>query len=81
MNKTIEKIYSNYGEVVFRMSLTHLFNIGADKLLNSNIEADCADLIANTPDNSIITGELAAQIHRCGAELAKIDVWEIFKFI
>lgn len=81
MNKTIERIYKEYGEMVFRMGLTHLFNVGADKLLNSDIEADCADMIATTPANSLISGEMQAQIHRCGAALAKIDVWEIFKFI
>lgn len=77
----INNILQKYDAFVLRMGLVHLFNSGVEKLTAADIEADCAQILAHTPENAIISAEMMASIHRCAAELAKIDVIEIFKYI
>lgn len=77
----ISDIRKQYGENVFRLAITHLFEVGINQLSDIDVEAECEQIIKTTPQNSIFTGELSADIMRCAAELAKVPLWDILKFI
>ncbi len=81
MNKTIKEIQKKYGEHVFRMSLTHLVDIGAKHLKDADVEKTCQVILEKTPKNAILTPELSADILRCSVELAQIPIWDVLKFI
>lgn len=97
MYQNIKKIEKTYTQPVFRFALSHLFNVGADRLLNTfyakddtgngsvlnetALEEECKKIIAETPSTSLMTGSLLADVLRCAVMLAKYDVWELFKFI
>lgn len=81
MNKTVKEIQRKYGEHVFRMAITHLFDVGVKHLKNADVEKICQEILETTPKNSILTPELSADILRCSVELAKLPIWDVIKFI
>lgn len=81
MNKTVKEIQRKYGEHVFRMAITHLFGVGVKHLKNADVEKTCQEILETTPKNAILTPELSADILRCSAELAKIPIWDLLKFV
>lgn len=62
MNKTVKEIQRKYGEHVFRMAITHLFDVGVKHLKNADVEKICQEILETTPKNSILTPELSADI-------------------
>ena len=83
----IRSIENKYGLPLFRMSLTHMVDVGirhlTDEIVNeaiiqitTNDKADKANGIIN-----IMTAEFQIEIVRCAASLAKFDVWELFSYI
>lgn len=81
MNKTVKEIQRKYGEQIFRMAITHLFDVGVKHLKNADVEKTCQEILKTTPKNSILTPELSADILRCSVELAKISIWDLLKFV
>ena len=81
MNKTIKELQKKYGEHVFRMSITHLFDVGAKHLKDADVEKTCQEIHKTTPKNSILTPELSADILRCSVELARLPIWDVLKFV
>ena len=81
MNKQIHEISKKYGEHIFRMSITHLMQVGADNLKNADVEAVCEKMMKETPPNYIMTPEFRCNILRCSVELSQIPVWDILKYI
>ena len=81
MNNTIKEIQRKYGEHVFRMAITHLFDIGVKHLKDADVEQTCQEILETMPKNSILTPELSADILRCSVEIAKLPIWDVLKFI
>lgn len=79
--KEIRAICNNYGEAVFRMALAHLFEVGADRLRNVNVEEAVKEILASKTKNAIITGEMQVQILRCSCELANKEIMDILAFV
>ena len=75
MNNTIKEIQRKYGEHVFRMAITHLFDIGVKHLKDADVEQTCQEILETMPKNSILTPELSADILRCSVEIAKLPIW------
>lgn len=83
LNK-IREINKKYDDTVFRMALDHLFRLGSDalsKVSEEELANICNAIIETEPKNSLMTGEVRANILRCACELSKISVWDIFKYI
>ena len=74
-------IARKYGEVVFRMSVSHLMLKGSEAFTDIDLESVCEKARKETPENSILSEDLIDQIIRCCYELAQVDAWEILCFI
>lgn len=84
MFNEIRAINKKYDETVFRMALDHLFRVGSDalsKVSEEEIAKVCNTIIETEPKNSLMTGEVRANVLKCAYELSKISVWDIFKYI
>ena len=74
-------ISRKYGEVVFRMSVSHLMLKGSEAFTDIDLESVCEKARKETPENSILSADLIDQIIRCCYELAQVDAWELLCFI
>lgn len=79
--KEIRTIHKKYGETAFRMGVAHLFDVGSRHLTKEAVESACEKLIRETPDNSLLTGEMQAAITRCAHELSEFDVFDIITYV
>lgn len=79
--KNIKDIQKKYGENIFRMAITHLYETGAKAIQEVDIEKECKKIIDETPESAIMTGELQADILRCAAELSKLPLWDVLRFV
>ena len=77
----LNEISRKYGEVVLRMSISHLMLKGAETFMDIDLEAECEKSRRETPENSILSAELIEQIIRCCHELAQINAWDLLCFI
>jgi len=82
--KTLER---KYGDVLFRMALAHMVDVGARNLTDENVEAAIEQISAKDAadkDNgavSIMTPEFQIQIVRCAVELAKFSIWDVLQYL
>lgn len=80
--RTIKAIEDKYGLVVFRCALSHLISCGSQMLsLSEEIAKTKANINENTPNNSIMTASFQCAILDCAVELAKLEVWDLFRYI
>lgn len=77
----LNEISRKYGEVVLRMSISHLMLKGAEAFTDIDLEAECEKSRRETPEKSLLSTDLIEQIIRCCYELAQIDAWDILCFI
>ena len=81
MKEKIMQIYNKYGDFVFNCAVPHLMDMGARTLQKMDIEAQCQKVIETTPDQSIVSGDVQADILRCSAELAQLKMSDILRFV
>lgn len=81
MKEDIKQIYHKYGDFVFNCAVPHLMDLGVRYLKDMDVEAQCHKLIANIPDQAIISGEVQADILRCAAELAHLKMNDILRYV
>ena len=81
MKNKIKQIHNKYGDFIFNCAVPHLMDLGARNLNKMDIEAQCQKLIASTPDNAIVSGDVQADILRCAAELAQVKMNDILRFV
>ena len=75
MNKQIAEIRKKYGEPMLRMAIDHVISVGTNNLKNVNADKVCAQILKETPANSIMTPEFSA------IELAQVPIGDILKYI
>lgn len=78
---SIREICKKHGEAVFRMSLSHMVAVGADRLRNINVEEAVKEILATDNPKALITPQMQASILRCTCELAQQDLWDILAFV
>ena len=81
MNKQIAEIRKKYGEPMLRMAIDHVISVGTNNLKNVIADKVCAQILKETPENSIMTPEFSAELMRCAIELAQVPVGDILKYI
>lgn len=62
------------------MSL-RIIGVGANNLKNVNADEVCAQILKETPANSIMTPEFSAELVRCAIELSRVSIGDILKYI
>ena len=83
--KTIEQnintIRRNYGEITFRMAISHLMDVGM-KNLTPELVNEAKDEIMKQDDRKMfVTNELLCDVVECAGELAKIDATYLLVYI
>lgn len=81
MKANLRELYQKYGDYVFRLALCVLFYNGMKNIKESELEKECMTIIKSTPENSLVTGEMQANIYRCAYDLSEMTVWDILKFV
>ena len=68
-------------EAMFRMSISHLMDVGIRHLTAENIEATCEEIMQEDDTNHFITNEFQCDLIRLAGELAKIDHIHLLVYI
>ncbi len=71
--KQLNQIRNQYGEMIFRMAISHLMDVGIRHLTDENVDATCEKIMEQDDSNSIIANRCQCNIVRVAAELAKIE--------
>ena len=85
--QAIRNIENEYGLVLFRMSLSHVMDVGWRNLDNETVEEGIRRITAQgEKDNAegkipIMTPEFQCEILRCAASLTQFNIWTLFAYI
>lgn len=78
--KKLDELRST-NEVVFRMAISHLMDVGIRHLTDENIEANCKEIMKEDDTNHFMTNEFKCNLIRLAGELAKIDHIHLLVYI
>lgn len=76
----LNKIRSN-NELLFRMSVSHLIDVGVRNLTPEKVEATCSEILKQDDSQSVMTNNVQCEIVRTAGELAKIDHIHLLVYI
>ena len=81
IEQNINSIRRNYGEIIFRMAISHLMDVGM-KNLTPELVNEAKDEIMKQDDRKMfVTNELLCDVVECAGELAKIDATYLLVYI
>lgn len=72
--KGIQHIRNEYGEIVFRMGLSHMMDVGMRHLTDENVAATIADIERCDGSHSFMTNNFQIEIVECAQKLAQFEV-------
>lgn len=83
--KTIEQNINNlrkdYGEMIFRMSISHLMDVGMRNLTPELVNEAKDEIMKQDDGKMFVTNELLCNVVECAGELAKIDATYLLVYI
>lgn len=83
--KTVEKNISNirrdYGEMIFRMAISHLMDVGMRNLTPELVNEAKDEIMKKDDSKMFVTNELLCDVVECAGELAKIDAVNLLVYI
>ena len=68
-------------EMIFRMAISHLMDVGIRHLTDENVEYTCAEIMKQDDSQSFMTNEFQCEIVRTVAEIAKIEHTLVLAYI
>ena len=78
--KTLDKIRS-YDEVMFRMAISHLMDVGIRHLDKENVEKTCNAIQKEDDSRSFMTNNYKCDLVKMAGEIAKIDHINLLVYI
>ena len=83
--KTIEKNINNlrkdYGEMIFRMSISHLMDVGMRNLTPELVNEAKDEIMKQDDSKAFVTNEFLCDVVECAGELAKINTTYLLVYI
>ena len=83
--KTIEQNINNirrdYGEMIFRMAISHLMDVGMRNLTPELVNEAKDEIMKKDDSKMFVTNELLCDVVECAGELAKIDETYLLVYI
>ena len=83
--KTIEKNINNlrkdYGEMIFRMSISHLMDVGMRNLTPELVDEAKDEIMKQDDSKMFVTNEALCDVVECAGELAKINAIDLLVYI
>ncbi len=83
----IRAVEEKYGNVTFRMGVSHLFDVGSGNLISENVEEGFKQIHCEYEANkangrtTFMTPEFQCGILRCAAELSIHSVWDLIRYV
>lgn len=71
----------NRDEMLFRMAISHLMDVGIRHLTDENIAETCAEIMKEDDTHSFMTNEYKCTLVKTAGELAKIDHIHLLNYI
>ena len=68
-------------EVLFRMAISHLMDVGIRHLTEENIEQTCTEIMKQDDSHAFMTNDFQCALVRMAGELAKIDHVHLLNYI
>ena len=83
--KTIEQNINNlrrdYGEMIFRMAISHLMDIGMRNLTPELVNEAKDEIMKQDDSKMFVTNEVLCDVVECAGELAKINAIDLLVYI
>ena len=83
--KTIEQNINNlrrdYGEMIFRMSISHLMDVGMRNLTPELVNEAKDEIMKQDDSKMFVTNEALCDVVECAGELAKINAIDLLVYI
>lgn len=79
--KVLDEIRNRNHEVVFRMAISHLMDVGIRHLDDENIKRTCEEIQKEDDSKAFMTNDFKCELVRTAGELAKIDHIHLLVYI
>lgn len=79
--KKIEEIRNKVGDAMFRMSISHLMDVGIRHLADETVEDTCRKIMKEDDSKSFMTNSFKCNIVRTSYELAQIPHIDLLVYI
>lgn len=79
--RKLETIRNRVGEPLFRMALTHTFDVGFRHLTEENIEATCNEMMNDDDTHAFMTNEYKCDLVRTAGEIAKVPPYDVEVYV
>lgn len=79
--KKIETIRNKCGEIMFRMAISHLMDVGIRHLTEENVEETCKEIMQKDDSKAFMTNEFSCNLVRMAYELAQIPHTDLLVYI
>ena len=81
IEQNINSIRRNYGEIIFRMAISHLMDVGMKNLTPELVNEATDEIMKKDDSRMLVTNELLCDVVECAGELAKIDATYLLVYI
>lgn len=79
--KMLDEIRNRNHEVIFRMAISHLMDVGIRHLNEENIKRTCEEIQKEDDSKAFMTNNFKCELIRVAGELAKIDHIHLLVYI
>ena len=79
--KVLDEIRNRNHEVIFRMAISHLIDVGIRHLNEENIKRTCEEVQKEDDSKAFMTNNFKCELIRVAGELAKIDHIHLLVYI
>lgn len=79
--KKIDSIRNKCGEIMFRMAISHLMDVGIRHLTEENVEETCKEIMQKDDSKAFMTNEFSCGLVRMAYELAQIPHTDLLVYI
>lgn len=81
IEQNINKLRRDYGEITFRMAISHLMDVGMRNLTPELVNEAKDEIMKQDDRKMFVTNELLCDVVECAGELAKIDATYLLVYI
>ena len=81
IEKNINKLRRDYGEMIFRMAISHLMDVGMRNLTPELVNEAKNEITKKDDSRMFVTNKLLCDVVECAGELAKIDATYLLVYI
>ena len=81
IEQNINKLRRDYGEITFRMAISHLMDVGMKNLTPELVNEAKDEIMKQDDSRMFVTNGLLCDVVECAGELAKIDTTYLLVYI